>query len=128
MDLLDDGAKVLFVPSSGTVAGDVPAGWSPIFWNTLWTGFQPPHTLGILCDPGRPALEAFPTEYHSNWQWWDLVHGAGIFILDGLPQDLTPTVRVIDDWVTNRRLGLILEAKVGGRQVALVRFGYRERP
>jgi hypothetical protein len=20
-------------------------------WNTAWTGNQPPHTLGILCDP-----------------------------------------------------------------------------
>jgi len=34
-------------------------------------------------------------------------------ILDDLPADLRPTVQVIDDWVTNRKLGLIFEAKVG---------------
>jgi hypothetical protein len=34
-------------------------------------------------------------------------------ILDGLPKDLRPTVQVIDDWFTNRRLGLVLEARVG---------------
>ncbi len=35
-------------------------------------------------------------------------------ILDDLPADLRPTVEVIDDWVTNRKLGLIFEARVGG--------------
>ena len=34
-------------------------------------------------------------------------------ILDDLPPDLRPTVQVIDDWVTNRKLGLVFEAKVG---------------
>jgi hypothetical protein len=34
-------------------------------------------------------------------------------ILDGLPKDLRPTVQVIDDWFTNRRLGLVFEARVG---------------
>jgi hypothetical protein len=33
-------------------------------------------------------------------------------ILDGLPRELRPTVQVIDDWFTNRRLGLVFEAKV----------------
>ena len=34
-------------------------------------------------------------------------------ILDGLPKGLRPTVQVIDDWFTNRRLGLVFEARVG---------------
>ena len=34
-------------------------------------------------------------------------------ILDGLPRDLRPIVQVVDDWVTNRKLGLIFEARVG---------------
>jgi hypothetical protein len=34
-------------------------------------------------------------------------------ILDDLPQALRPTVQVIDDWFTNRRLGLVFEARVG---------------
>jgi len=27
-------------------------------------------------DPGHPAMAAFPTQRHTNWQWWELVHGA----------------------------------------------------
>ncbi len=114
---LDAGGRVLLLPEPGTVAGDergkVPPGFSPIFWNTFWTNNQPPHTLGILCDPGHPALAEFPTAFHSDWQWWDLIHESQIMILDGLPPALRPVVQVIDDWTTNRRLGLVVEATVG---------------
>lgn len=40
-------------------------------------------------------------------------------ILDALPPEMRPQVQVIDDWVTNRRLGLLLEARVGGGQLAV---------
>lgn len=117
MDHLRKGGKVLLSLGKGRVSesmgGEVGVGFSSIFWNTAWTGNQKPHTLGILCDPDHPALKAFPTAYHSNWQWWDAMSHADAIQLDSFPPDLEPVVRIIDDWVTNRRLALILEAKVG---------------
>ncbi len=117
LSALDAGGKVLWlIPPSRVRAGEsnkVVLGFSSIFWNTAWTARQPPTTLGILCDPKHPALAEFPTDYHSNWQWWYLVSRAGAMILDDLPKDLAPTVRVIDDWVTNHRLGLVFEGRVG---------------
>ena len=97
-------------------------GFSSIFWNTAWTQRQPPTTLGLLCDPKRPALAEFPTDSCSNWQWWYLVHRAGALRLDGLPKDLDPIVRVIDDWVTARPLGLVIEAKVGQGKIVVCGF------
>jgi len=115
---LAQGKPVLLLPPPERIRGDalgrIPPGFSSIFWNTAWTRRQPPHTLGILCDPAHPALAGFPTDYHSNWQWWELVTRAHPFLIDGLPPDLRPTVQLIDDWFTNRRLGLIFEAQVGG--------------
>jgi hypothetical protein len=70
--------------------------------------------LGILCDPKNPALAEFPTEYHSNWQWWYLISQSSAMVLDDLPAELKPTVQVIDDWFTARKLGLMFEAKVNG--------------
>ncbi|HEV2210534.1 MAG TPA: discoidin domain-containing protein [Verrucomicrobiae bacterium] len=114
---LDRGGKVLLTVPAGRVKGDrlgrIAVGFSSIFWNTAWTGRQPPHTLGILCDPKHPALAEFPTEYHSNYQWWYLVHDAGAMILDDLPPNLQPLVQIIDDWVTNRKLALAFEARLG---------------
>ena len=120
---LSTGSTVLLLPQAGTVKGDkngkVPAGFSSIFWNTAWTKGQAPHTLGILCDPKAPLLADFPTEYHSNWQWWDLITKSQIMILNGLPAEVRPTVQVIDDGVTNRRLGLVFEAKVSGGKLVV---------
>jgi len=113
---LDAGGKVLLlIPPSrakGDKLGKVALGFSSIFWNTAWTSRQPPHTLGILCDPKHPALAAFPTDFHSNWQWWYLVSRAGAMILDDLPPTLRPTVQVIDDWFTARKLGLVVEGRL----------------
>ena len=115
---LSAGGTVLLLPQTGTVKGDkngkIPAGFSSIFWNTAWTRGQAPHTLGILCDPENPTLANFPTDYHSNWQWWDLITKSQIMILNDLPPQLRPTVQVIDDWFSNRRLGLVFEANVNG--------------
>jgi hypothetical protein len=115
---LNEGAKMLLMIPPERVKGDpklgkIALGFSSIFWNTAWTARQAPHTLGILCDPRHPALAEFPTESHSNWQWWYLVSRAGAMILDGLPAKLRPTVQVIDDWFTARKLGLVFEAKLG---------------
>jgi hypothetical protein len=115
---LDAGGKLLLLIPPSDVRNlspnPVKLGFSSIFWNTAWTRRQAPTTLGILCDPRQPLFAEFPTEEHSNWQWWYLVTSAKAMILDDFPVELRPTVQVIDDWVTNHRLGLLFEAKLGG--------------
>ncbi|MFV8280759.1 sugar-binding domain-containing protein [Christiangramia marina] len=117
VDYLTNGGNVLLSLKKGSLnpdkGGDISVGFSSIFWNTSWTKGQEPHTLGILCDPEHPALSAFPTEFHSNWQWWDAMSNSNAIILDDFNPDLKPIVRVIDDWFENRRLALIFEVNVG---------------
>jgi hypothetical protein len=86
--------------------------FSGISWNTVWSG-MPPNLLGILCDPASAALREFPTQYYSNWQWWDLVHHSAPMLMDSLPPQIHPIVQMIPDWNHNNRIGLIFEAKVG---------------
>lgn len=116
IDRLQAGGKVLLSLKKGslskTMGGEVAVGFSSIFWNTAWTNGQAPHTLGILCDPSHPALHDFPTDYYSNYQWWDAMSHADAIHLSKLSKDIRPLVRVIDDWVTNRSLGLLFEVKV----------------
>ena len=119
------GASVLLLPDAGRIVdpADSPRpvlGFSSIFWNTAWTGRQPPTTLGILCNPQHPAFAAFPTEFHSNYQWWYLIRLAPKpLLLDGQDPRLRPVVQVIDDWFTNHRLGLLVEARVGQGKLML---------
>ena len=67
------GDRVLLMLDPTTIKTDAQIGFSTVFWNTAWTRNQAPHTLGILCDPKHPLFTHFPTEYHSNWQWWELI-------------------------------------------------------
>jgi hypothetical protein len=123
---LNAGGKVLLTLPGKSVRNfdiaPVKLGFSSIFWNTAWTARQAPTTLGIVCDPQHPALAEFPTDSFSNWQWWYLIHGAGALRLDLLPPDISPVVRVIDDWFTARSLGLIVEAKVGAGKIMVCGF------
>jgi hypothetical protein len=112
--ILSKGGSVLLL-NFGKVrkekGANVAIGFSTIFWNTAWTNNQPPHTLGILCDPKLPVFRDFPTEFHSNWQWWDPVSHSQAMILDGFPAELKPLIQPIDTWFENRRLALAFEAK-----------------
>ena len=121
VDFLEKGGNVLLSLKKGALkaekGGDIKVGFSSIFWNTAWTRNQAPHTLGILCNPAHPALQEFPTEFHSNWQWWDAMSHSHAIVLDEFPTELKPIVRVIDDWFENRRLALVFEAKVGKGKV-----------
>jgi hypothetical protein len=123
---LQSGGKVLLTLPPADVRNfdraPVAVGFSSIFWNTAWTKRQPPTTLGILCHPRHPALAEFPTDFCSDWQWWYLVHRAGALRLDVLPKDLDPIVRLIDDWVTGRPLGLVIEARVGAGRIVFCGF------
>ena len=117
MDRLDKGENVLLLLQPGSIlpekGGNISVGFSSIFWNTAWTNKQPPHTLGILCDPKHPALAAFPTERYSDYQWWDLMSRCNAMVLDDFPADYRPVVHLIDDWFTNRKLGILFEGKMG---------------
>ena len=114
--VLNKGGKVLLSLKKGSLSkeygGNVRVGFSSIFWNTAWTGNQPPHTLGILCNPKHPVFNYFPTSYHSDYQWWDAMTFSSAIEYSKISASITPLVRVIDDWFTNRPLALLFEVKV----------------
>jgi hypothetical protein len=87
--------------------------------------------LGLLCDPKHPLFASFPTEYHSNWQWWHLVKHSKPLIYDGTPADFLPLVQGIDNFVRNQKLGLISETKFGKGSAVICSIdllGIKDRP
>ena len=123
LQALNQGGKVFLNLKKGALkseyGGDIAVGFSSIFWNTAWTGGLPPQTLGILCNPNHPALASFPTEFYSDYQWWDAMSHSNAIILNNLNRNINPIVRIIDDWFENRSLGLIFEAKVGKGKILI---------
>jgi hypothetical protein len=112
--VLNTGGKVLLLAAGKVEHGkNVVQYFRPVFWNTSWFKMRPPHTLGILTNPDHPVFKHFPTRYHSNLQWWELLHRQQVMNLDSFPPDFKPIVQSIDTWFLNRKLGLLYEAKVG---------------
>lgn len=120
-DHLTKGGKVLLFPPLDKLPHSVPGGFQCEFWSPMFAEAavkrgetrMPPGTLGILCDPAHAALAGFPTEFHSNWQWWHLVKNSRPIAYDGSPHDFRPVVQVIDNFARNHKLGLIAETRVG---------------
>lgn len=110
LTLLSQGKKVLFNPDTSQLQG-VDGRFTQVFWSPVHFPDQP-GTMGLLCDPGHPALADFPTDFHTNWQWWDLIMHSKSLVIDSLPP-MEPLVRVIDNFFKNRKMALVLEAQVG---------------
>ena len=87
--------------------------FTPVFWNTSWFKMRPPHVTGFFAQSKHPLFNYFPTEYYSELQWWEIVNKAQVMHLEDFPKGFKPIVQPIDTWFMNRKLGLIMEARVG---------------
>ncbi|HRX13046.1 MAG TPA: hypothetical protein P5210_15390, partial [Draconibacterium sp.] len=119
---LKSGKKVLFVPDHKKFYDFTVGGlFTTDYWNyKMFKGISErnnkpvsPGTMGILTDPQHPLFKSFPTEFHTNWQWWEIVKNSRPFILDNAPAGYKPLVQVVDNIERNHKLGLIFEFKVG---------------
>ena len=117
---LSSGGSVLLFPRLEELKHSVKGAFQTDFWcwpmfarGAIQRGLEPPPgTQGFLSDPRHPALAHFPTEFHSNWQWWRLVKNARPIILDETPADYRPIIHVIDNFARNHKLGLLFETRV----------------
>lgn len=119
MALLAKGEKVLFNPDWRTMQG-VEGKFVPVFWSPVHFPNQA-GTMGILCNPEHPALADFPTDMHTDWQWWDLNINSTTLVADSL-QGGTAIVEMVDNFISNRRLASLYEGAVGNGKLMLATF------
>jgi Glycosyl hydrolases family 2, sugar binding domain len=102
--------------------GNHPSFCLPVFWSPVWFPDQKPNTMGLLCDPKHPLFSQFPTEMHTNWQWYHLMQHSRLFVLDDTPADYRPMVQVSDNFSRNHKLGVVFETRVGSGQLLVCGF------
>lgn len=122
ISFLNAGAKVLFVPEQSKIVEKSVGGmFISEFWNYgMFKSIaenikkQPsPGTMGILVDSNQSFFINFPSENHSDWQWWIIARNSRPFILDNTTVGYTPIVQVIDNYERNHKLGILFEFAVG---------------
>lgn len=118
MDVLNKGGSIFLNIAGKVVKGkEVAQTFLPVFWNTSWFKMRPPHTLGISVNEKHPVFTEFPTSYHSDLQWWEIVNKTQVMHLEDFPKDFKPLIRPIDTWFMNRRLALLFEARMGNGKI-----------
>ena len=119
---LESGASVLLIPDHDSIVAQSVGGmFTPDYWN--YSMFKTisenagkevsPGTLSILTDPGHPLLKYFPTECHSDWQWWSITRNSRPMILNATRGEYRPLIQVVDNIERNHKLGLVFEFAVG---------------
>lgn len=119
MASLKKGEKVLFNPDWRTLQG-IEGKFVPVFWSPVHFPNQA-GTMGVLCNPTHPALADFPTDMHTDWQWWDLNINSTTLVVDSL-QGGASVVEMVDNFVHNRRLASLYEGRVGEGKLMLATF------
>lgn len=116
---LEKGKSVLLMPDSSklTIGGLFQTDyWNYRMFKTISENNKKsvsPGTLGILTDPKHPIFRSFPTEMHTNWQWFPILKASHPMMLDNTGKDYRPIVQVIDNIERNHKLGLVFEFQVG---------------
>ncbi len=114
VSLLKQGRKVLFIVDKTALKEPVRGVFSVDFWSYVgFRKYNPPGTMGLLCDPHHPIFANFPTDSHTNWQWWNIAKNSPAMNLGRQSVAIEPLIRVIDNVFTNRNLCLLFEAKCG---------------
>jgi hypothetical protein len=110
LSALKAGKKVLFSPTPDAVDG-VEGKFVQVFWSPVHFPNQP-GTMGLLLNPDHPAFNHFPTDMHTNWQWWDLCKQSKTMVTDSI-EGITPLVENVDNFMKNRQLCSVFEARSG---------------
>lgn len=79
--------------------------------------------MGMVIDAAHPALAQFPTESHSNWQWWIPSHGRPVI----LPKRIRPIITVPDCHSRLKHMGLLAEFRLGKGAVLFSSMGLHFR-
>ena len=115
---LSAGGKVVWMPDPSKTKGRKSV-FHNHFWNPIMFAW-PPMTMGCLMHDDMGMFADFPTSYHTDWQWWDILEYAKVMELQDFPSGIVPFIQVIDSFDSNRKLGIGFEASVcGGKLLVL---------
>lgn len=121
--VLHRGGKVLLAPDSTQEAlpQSIKGQFSTDFWSV---GTFPAQAggMGQLIDAAHPIFAHFPTETHTDWQWWLMASQRAAILPEEL-ESIRPIVTLMDSYAYLRPMAQLLECRCGGGKLMLSTFG-----
>lgn len=102
------GKRVFLDPPAGASLQSVPCHFSTDFWSVGTFPYQS-GAMGQFIDAAHPIFRGFPTEKHTNWQWWPMASRPAVRV----PPGLRAIVAQLDSFGTLRPMAQLFECRVG---------------
>lgn len=121
--VLAQGGIVYLTPPSTPEAlpQSVQAQFATDFWS-VGTFPQQDGAMGQFIDAAHPLFADFPTEVHTNWQWWPMA-GRRAFVL----KERRPCIiEELDSYATLRPMAQLFEARCLGGRILVSSMGLQE--
>ena len=120
LSVLNAGGTVYLSPDSTAEAlpTSIKAQFSTDFWSVGTFGGQT-GAMGQLIDTSHPIFTQFPTEFHTNWQWWPMATQRAIV----LPENIPAIVTELDCYAYLRPMAQLFECRCGGGRLLVSSFG-----
>ncbi len=123
IEVLAAGGTVYLSPPSTKEAlpRSIQAQFTTDFWSV---GTFPAQEggMGQLIDNRHPALADFPTETHSNWQWWPMAKQRALI----LPRQIESIVTEMDSYAYLRPMTKLFECRCGDGKLLVSTFGLQD--
>ncbi len=124
--ILEKGGTVYLSPDSvkEQLPHSIRGQFSTDFWS-VGTFSAQEGGMGLWIEKDHPVFKRFPTEFHTNWQWW-LMAGQRAVILPEEWKEIRPIVRQLDSYAYLRPMAMLLECRCGNGKLLLSTMGLQQ--
>ena len=121
--VLAAGGCVYLTPPSTKEAlpGSIRAQFTTDFWS-VGTFAQQAGGMGQLIDSAHPLFADFPTESHTNWQWWPMASRRAVI----LPKRIPAIITEMDSYAYLRPMAQLFECRCGGGKLLFSSLGLQD--
>lgn len=78
--------------------------------------------MGQLIDEEHPVFDRFPTEFHTNWQWWPMASQRAVI----LPERYEAIITEMDSYAFLRPMAQLLECRCGNGKLMFSTMGLQD--
>ena len=123
LQVLQRGGRVFLAPDSTQEAlpHSIRGQFSTDFWSV---GTFPAQAggMGLLIDAAHPVFASFPTDAHTDFQWWPMASRRAVILPEAL-RGLRPIVTLMDSYAYLRPMAQLLECRCGGGRLLFSSLG-----
>ena len=121
--VLENGGCVYLSPDADRehLPASIQAQFTTDFWSV---GTFPAQEggMGQLIDETHPLFEEFPTEFHTNWQWWPMASRRALI----LPRPVKAIVTEMDSYAYLRPMAQLFECRCGNGKLMVSSMGLQD--